>query len=172
MMTGLHKTHSIKPKANPMASTWTRAGKVRRAFKAGRQRVKNLVLTPTVAIHESCILLDELRNAMREADLSADDVQAALVLVTPETPSREDMVYVLRIPQPGKLSELFANVAKLEKPGKILPLGIAIRQVDQDSETGAVVWVQPFLTGPRAERALIQARKLFADGSGGKSEFN
>src|ERR1700721_1581781 len=137
MITGLNKSHATKASANPMAATWTKAGKVRRSVKAGRRLQKDRVLTPTVAIFEACILLDALRNAMREADLLEDDVRAALVLVTPETHGREDMIYVLRIPQPGKLSELFANVAKLEKPGKILPLGIAIRQVDQDSETGA-----------------------------------
>jgi hypothetical protein len=161
-----------------MASTWTKAGKVRRAFKSGRQRQKDRVLTPTAAIYEACILLDELRNAMVEAELSEDDVQAALVLMTPETPGRENTIYVLPIPQPKKLPDLFANVEKVEKPGKILPLGIAVRQLDheakdpKDPKSGAVVWVQPFLTGPRAEHALIQARKIFADGSGGKSYFS
>jgi hypothetical protein len=172
MMTGLQKTPSDKAKANPMAGTWTKAGKVRRAFKAGRQRQKDHVLTPIAAIHETCILLDEIRNAMREADLSADDVQAALVLVTPETPGRENLIHVLPIPKPKKLPELFATVSKIEKPGKVLPLGLVIRQLDEDVESGAVVWAQPFLTGPRAEAALIQARKMFADGSGGKSTFN
>jgi hypothetical protein len=161
-----------------MAAHWTKAGKVRRAFKAGRQRQKDRVVNTTVAIYEACILLDELRNAMRAEDLSPDDVQAALVLVTPETPGRENAVYVLPIPQPTKLPHLFATVAKVEKPGKVLPLGIAIRQVDREAEdskdpkSGAAVWVQPFLTGPRAETALLQARKLFADGSGGKSTLN
>jgi hypothetical protein len=174
MMTGLQKTTG----KNPMAATWTKAGKVRRTFKAGRRLQKDRVLTPTVAIYEACILLDELRNAMVEADLSKDDVQAALILMTPETPGKENLIYVLPIPQPKKLPELFATVGKVEKPGKILPLGIAVRQLDHESKTpedpksGAVVWVQPFLTGPRAEAALIQARKLFADGSGGTSEFN
>jgi hypothetical protein len=178
MMTGLRKSEEVKAKANPMAATWTKAGKVRRAFKAGRQRVKDRVLTPTAAIYEACILLDELRNAMVEAKLSKDDVQAALVLMTPETPGRENTIYVLPIPQPKKLPELFAAVGKVEKPGKILPLGIAVRQLDheaknpRDPKSGAVVWVQPFLTGPRAEKALIKAREIFAEGTGGKSTFN
>lgn len=161
-----------------MAATWTKAGKVRRAFKAGRQRQKDRVITPTVAIYEACILLDELRTAMDDAGLSANDVQAALVLMTPETPDRENVVYVLPVPQPKKLPELFANVAKVEKPGKVLPLGILIRQLDHealDPKEGKVrvaLWPQPFLTGDRATRALKKAGQLFADGSGGKSEFN
>jgi hypothetical protein len=157
---------------NPMAATWTKAGKVRRSFKAGRQRVKDRILSPNVAIHEACILLDALRAAMVEAGLSKDDVQAALVLVTPETPDMENAIYVFPIPQPKKLGELFAKVEKLAKPGKIIPLGIAVRQVDRESETGAVVWLHPFLTGPRAESALKQARGDFADGKGGRSNFN
>jgi hypothetical protein len=158
--------------ANPMAATWTKAGTVRRLFKAGRQRTKDRVLTPIAAIYEACLLLDALRNAMSEAGLSKDDVQAALVLVTPETPDMENLIHVLPIPQPKKLPELFAKVEKLDKPGKILPLGIAVRQLDRETESGAVVWVQPFLTGPRAESALKVARSAFAEGKQGRSTFN
>jgi hypothetical protein len=109
---------------------------------------------------------------MSEAGLSKDDVQAALVLVTPETPDMENLIHVLPIPQPKKLPELFAKVEKLDKPGKILPLGIAVRQLDRETESGAVVWVQPFLTGPRAESALKVARSAFAEGKQGRSTFN
>jgi hypothetical protein len=173
-MTQLQKSGGM----NPMAGTWTKAAKVRRVFKAGARRQKDRVLTPIAAIHEACILLDNLRNAMQAAKLSANDVQAALILVTPETPHM-DFVYVLPIPQPEKLPELFAKVAKIE--GKILPLGIAVRQIGRepndlkdpkDPKSGAVVWVQPFLTGPRAERALLKARQVFADGKEAKSTFN
>jgi len=164
-----------KTSKNPMASTWTKAAKVRRAFKAGRQRQKDRVLTPVKAIYEVCILLDDLRTAMDEAKLPVEDVGAALVLVTPETPDRENLVYVLRVPEPKRLPELFSEVAKLEKPGKILPLGVAVWQRDreiQDPEKQGVVWVQPFLTGARAEKALLEARKVFTEGRGGKSTFN
>jgi hypothetical protein len=178
MIAVLRKSHTAKASANPMAGTWTKAGKVRRAFKAGRPLQKDRVLTPNIAVHEACILREELHRAMQDAQLSADDVQVALVLMTPETPSMENTIYVLPVPPPRQLPELFANVARIEKPGRILPLGIAIRQVDHESlnpsdpKSGAVVWVQPFLTGPRAVNALMHARQLFASGGGGKSTFN
>ncbi len=170
MMTELRKSGS----KNPMAATWTKAAKVRRAFKVGRQRQKDRVLTPVAAIHETCILLDSLRNAMDEAGLSREDVGAAVVLVTPETPDRENLVYVLKVPPPKELPKLFLEVAKIEKPGKILPLGVALWQLDRerDPKDGGVVWMHPFLTGPRAERALIRARQIFQEGAGGKGSFN
>lgn len=168
----------VEKSTNLMAGTWTKAAKVRRSFKAGRPLQKDRVLTTTKAIHEACILLDDLRNAMRQSGLSADDVQAALVLVTPETPGLEDAVYVLPVPQPKKLPDLFANVAKVEKTGEVLPLGIAVKQRDheaydpKDPKSGAVVWVQPFLTGPRAVAALKHARDLFGEGGEGKKKFS
>jgi len=169
-------TQVQKVGANPMAATWTKAGKVRRAFKTGRQIQKNRVLTPTVAIYEACILLDEIRHAMSEAHLSPDDVQAALVLVTPETPDRKNWVYVLVVPPPEKLPELFANVEEIERPGKVWPLGILLRQVDREAQkedkVPVAVWPRPFLTGDRATRALKKAGELFLTGSGGKNSFD
>ena len=159
---------------NPMANTWTKAGKVRRAFKAGRPPSKDRVLTPIAAIHETCILLDSLRNAMAGAGLSPDDISAGLVLVTPETPGSEDVVYTLRIPQPDKLPELFTSVAEIQSIGEILPLGIVVHQIDReaydpaDPKSGAVLWVHTFLTGERAVRALKAAR---ADCGTGKTQL-
>lgn len=160
-----------------MAATWTKAGRVRRKFKAGRPTQKDRVLTPIAAIHEACILLDGLRNAMRAEGLSPDDVRAALVLVTPETPGRENLVYTLPIPAPGKLPVLFRKVAKIEETGAVLPLGLVVGQMDreaydpEDPKSGAVGWVQPFLTGDRAVRALKNALQFAASGKGGESHF-
>jgi hypothetical protein len=172
-MTTLHKQE--EKSTNLMAGTWTKAAKVRRMFKAGRKRQKDRVLTPTKAIYEACILLDDLRNAMREAGLSADDVRAGLVLMTPEAPSGFDQVQALPIPQPKELPDLFAKVSRAEKAGLMLPLGIVIQQRDREGEDPkslGATWVEPFLTGPRAVRALIEARRAFGDGQGGKSTFN
>ena len=161
-----------------MAATWTKAGQVRRTFKAGRPLKKDRVVPPTIAIYEACILLDELRTAMHDAGLSPDDVRAALVLMTPETPGKENLLYLLRIPEPGKLPKLFATVEEIEESGKILTLGILVRQEDReasdpkDGKVRVAVWPQPFLTGDRATRALKQAGQMFMDGSGGKSTFN
>jgi hypothetical protein len=171
-MTALHK--SQEKRANPMAGTWTKAAKVRRMFKAGRPRQKDRVLRPEQAIYEACLLLDDIRAAMRGAGLSADDVRAALVLMTPETAEGVDFIHVLRIPPPKKLPELFVKVSKAQKSGAVLPLGIVIGQEDHEVTDGikGVMWVEPFLTGPRAVRALIEARRVCGDGKEGKSTFN
>jgi hypothetical protein len=178
MITGIQKATPIKAKANPMAATWTKAGKVRRAFKAGKPRQKDLNLAPRPAIWEACLLRENIGAAMTGAGLSADDVQVAIVLMTPDASSGVDWVHVLPIPQTKDLPELFTKVAKLEKADHVVPLGVAIRQIDReayepkDPKSGAVVWVQPFLVNPRAARALIAARQIFADERGGKGEFS
>jgi len=173
----MNATQKQKKTRNLMAGTWTKAAIVRRKFKAGRPIQKDRELTSIAAIHEACILLDGLRNAMREAGLSPDDVRAALALATPETPGGEDHVYALPLPAPGKLPVLFTKVEKIEQSGPILPLGIVVWQRDREAEADdsgvrGVVWVQPFLTGPRASRALIEVRRIYAGGEGGEGRFN
>jgi hypothetical protein len=158
-----------------MEKKLTAAARVRRAFKSGRPRVKDRLLSTTAGIYEACQLLDGLRNAMEKAELSKHDVQAAVVLMTPETPGKENAIYVLPIPEPGELPKLFQNIAAVEAPEKVLTLGIAIKQRDHEAkslEDKAVAWVHPFLTGPRAESALKSARTWFAAGKEGRTTFN
>jgi len=165
---------SIQSETNPMAATWTKAGKVRRAFKAGRPRQKNRIVSPTVAIHEACILLHELRGAMHAEGLLENDVQAALVIVTPETPDRENFVYLQVIPDPKRLPDLFASVRKIEKPEKMFIMGILLKQ--RDRELGKdVVWPHHYLIGESAQKAMRKAGEMFQElerGSGGKAAFN
>jgi hypothetical protein len=155
-------------------ATWTKAGKVRRAFKAGRPRQKNRIVSPTVAIHEACILLHELRGAMHAEGLLENDVQAALVIVTPETPDRENFVYLQVIPDPKRLPDLFASVRKIEKPEKMFIMGILLKQ--RDRELGKdVVWPHHYLIGESAQKAMRKAGEMFQElerGSGGKAAFN
>ena len=158
-----------------MEKVLTPAARVRRAFKAGRPRQKDRVLTPVQAIYQACILLDALRSAMLEAGLLADDVRCGLVLMTPEVPSGFDLIQALPIPPPKELPDLFAKVERAVEAGVTLPLGIVIQQRDREGEDPkslGATWVEPFLTGPRAARALIEARRAFGDGQGGKSAFN
>ncbi len=165
-MTALEEKAST---SNPMAATWTKAALVRRAFKAGPPRRKDLVLAPTRAMFEGCILLNGLQVAMRDAGLSEKDVQAALILMSPPG-GDADLVNILPIPETKRLPELYAKVKKLEAEGW-LPLGAAIKQIDReaydpkDPKSGAVMWVQPWLTNPRATRALFAARAAFGEGS-------
>jgi nitrate reductase NapAB chaperone NapD len=153
---------------NLMESTWTPAAKVRRAFKAGPKRRKDKELNTVEAVFEAGMLLHKLRMAMEMADERSDDVQAALVLVTP--PDRENAVHVLPVPQHKRFSTLFADVERLEKLGKVIPLGMVFRQRDRKAEDMSV-WTEPFLTGHRAESALRQSEKIFAEGKAGKSAF-
>jgi hypothetical protein len=147
---------------NLMASTWTKAALVRRKFKAGRQRQKDREITPLVAIHEACILLDDLRNAMREQSLPVEDVRVALVLMVPNAAPDRDLVHVIWVPEPEELPGLFQRVAGV---GGALPLGLGVWQRDREASE-AVVWTQAFLTGPDAVKALIEARKRLANDEG------
>ena len=152
---------------NPMAATWTKAAKVRRAFKAGRPLRKDRVLSPTMAIHEACILQERLRAAMGEADLPVEDVKTALVLMVPNYVQERDAVHVLRIPEPGELPELFRRVEEIDETGGSDP-GAGVWQMDR--ETGSAEgWIQPFLTGARAASGMAKARKILLECEGGES---
>jgi hypothetical protein len=158
MMTRLQKP----TEKNLMASTWTKAGKVRRAFKAGRPRQTNRLVTPTVAIHEACIALERLQDEMRKEELLEQDVQAALVIMTPQTPDRENLVYVQGIPDTKRLPEVFASVRKIEVPEKMLVIGILFKQRDREAKKDAV-WPQPYLVGDRAQKAMLTGGQMFQE---------
>ena len=174
-MTALRK--SEEKSTNLMASTWTKAAKVRRAFKAGKKRQKDLVLTPERAMLEGYMLLRDIQKAMSEAGLSEKDVQAALVLMTTDS-SGTDLIYAAKIPEMKYLPELYGKLRKLEKEGHWVPLGVALKQFDReaydarDPKSGAVVWDQPWLMNPRAARALIAARNAIAEDREGKGTFS
>ena len=119
-------------------------------------------------------LLHKLQKAMSKEGLSENDVQAALVLIN----EGMGLIYMLPLPETKHIPELYGKLKKLEKDGHWSPLGIAIKQLDRetadqkDPMSGAVVWVHPWLTSPRAARALIKARSIMAEGQEGKSTFN
>ena len=141
---------------------------MRRAFKSGRPLRKDRILTPTVAIHEACILQERLRAAMTEADLPAEDVRTALVLMVPNYVPERDAVHVLRIPEPADLPGMFRRVEEIEDTGRVQTLGLGVWQMDRETE-GMVGWIQPFLTGARAASGLGKARKILVESEGGES---
>ena len=151
-----------------MAATWSRAAKVRRAFKAGRTLRKDRILTSTMAIHEACILQERLRAAMAEAGLAAEDARVALVLMVPNYVPERDAVHVLRIPDPKDLPGLFRRVEEIEEEGRVQTLGLGVWQRDHETGTQAG-WVQAFLTGDRAARAMARAKKILVEKEGGES---
>lgn len=143
---------------NPMAGTWTKASEVRRKFRAGKPRQNDLVIAATRSVLEGNILLYGVQEEMRNKGLSEKDVDAALILITPE--SSGDFIYVVPFPEIKRLPEMYGKVQRLEKAEGVLPLGVAIRQEDRESEE-TVVWVQPWLVNPRAVRAANKARRMF-----------
>lgn len=142
---------------NPMAATWTEASKVRRLFRTGKRR-KDRVLTPNVAIYETCILLDDIRSEMHARGLSVDDVSAYLVVASEPKPG-DAMVLgkVIPIPPPKRLPEVFRKVEAIKVPRM---LGIIFHQRDRDPRAKApfVVWVHPFMTGALAVGVLQEAK--------------
>jgi hypothetical protein len=161
-----------KARVNPMAATWTTAGQVRKLFKSGPPRRKDLLLDLKESLLEGLLLLHRLQKAMSKAGLPESDVQAALVLMNDAEGA--GLIYLLPIPETKQLPELYGKLKKLEKDGHWSPLGIAIKQLDRDPKAPneAVAWVHPWLTSPRAARALIKARSVMAEGQEGKSTFN
>ena len=156
-------------------STWTPASVVRRKFNAGPRRKSDHVVTPVVAIHEACILLDDLRNEMAVAGLSRDDVKVYFVSLA-GTPDQPQEVWARPIPEPAGLPGLFEEVARMLAGGKFRPLGIGVWQRDREVEAlnpldpkRETVWVRPFVTGERDVRALFLAKELCAGGENGGS---
>ncbi len=166
MVLDMHATGML----NPMAATWTKAAKVRRTFKAGRALRKDRILSPTMAIHEACILQERLRAAMVEAELPVEDVRTALVLMVPNYVPERDAVHVLRIPEPANLPGLFRRVEEIDETGRVQTLGLGVWQKDREIGN-AVGWIQPFLIGARAGNGMTKARKILMDSEGGESRF-
>lgn len=158
-----------------MASTWTKAGKVRRSFKTGRQRQKDRQVTPITAIHETCILLDELRTAMYDAELNPDDVRAAIVIVTPpESKNKQGFMYVLQVPPSKQLPRLFATVEEIKNP---VMVGLVFAQMDREMEArdpgkAVATWLHPFHVDAKAMELLHDARMKLGQEKTGKFAFN
>jgi hypothetical protein len=156
---------------NLMAVTWTKAAKVRRAFKAGPRRKTDLVYDTEQAVLQSYVELLELRKEMAQAEIftSAEDVKAALVLMSSHAEFNAGVVSLLAIPRTIKnLPELSSKAERLSKKGAMVPLGEAFwqRDRDADSKKSKTVWVQPWLVNPRAVRAAIAAQEAFEESNG------
>src|SRR5579872_6312609 len=96
---------------NLMASTWTQASLVRRAFNAGPRRKSDRKFDDTEeAVLAAYASFLDLRKEMKKAGLSVRDVRAALVLMTAVydgPPFNAGVVTLLAIPDTIKgLSDL------------------------------------------------------------------
>lgn len=147
-----------------MAATWTKAGQVRRTFKAGRPLQKDRALNPEQAIFEACMLLGKLRDAMSapEFDLDPNDVQAALVVEGQE--SGHTFVYTLRIPEPKQVGRLFETVEKIKTP---VMYGIVFSQLDREMAAknpskATATWVYPFRVSQPSQQVFAKALESLA----------
>ncbi len=159
---------------NLMAATWTKAAKVRRAFKSGKKRRKDLVLTPRRAVIEAYVVLHELREAMARAGLSETDANGALVFLSEFQSS--DSAYVIPLPAPERMPEPYATARRLEEQLGWRPIGLILHQRDHeaftpaDPKSGAYLWAQQWVISDRATKALLDARKLVANTKAGGAQ--
>ncbi|WP_109486986.1 hypothetical protein [Occallatibacter savannae] len=162
---------------NLMAATWTQAALVRRAFNAGPKRKSDRKfddLEEAVLAAYSSFL--DLRKEMLGAGLSSKDVRAALVLMTAiydGPPINAGALSLLTVPDTIKeLPELLRTVERRAKNGDMAPLGVAFWQRDRDPAAKAekAVWVQSWLVGDRATRAVVGAREAFRDSDGRETD--
>jgi hypothetical protein len=158
---------------NLMAGTWTKAAKVRRAFKAGPRRKTDLVyhdIEEAVLNGYAAFLTIRKEMHMPETLIPEGDVKAALVLMSSTPESNAGLVSLLSFPRTIKnLSEMSSKAERLAKKGAMVPLGVAFwlrdREAD-DPKKGKATWVQPWLVNPRAARAAIAAQKAFEESDG------
>jgi hypothetical protein len=156
-MVGLRKAER---NVNPMAGTWTKAGLVRRKFRAGPSQRKDRILAPVKAVFETCMLLDDIREKMRDAGLDPSDVHAAMVV--------EDsrFRYLLKVPEPKRVPELLNAVESINDP---VIVGLIFVQLDrevEDPKKAAATWVHPFRVGPNAERSLAAGIQMLNSKTG------
>lgn len=152
---------------NLMSSTWTKAAMVRRSFKAGRQRQKDLDYTVDHAIHEACILLIEIRKEMLLAGIRTanEDLRALFILVS----DSKGGPLVDYEPMPtnfNALPEFAAKVLAKEKAERARPLGVAIEMRDREAKDKSI-WVHSWLAySDVVEEAEAKAESAFEGLSG------
>ena len=145
---------------------------VRRSFKAGPPRRKDLFIAPARAVVEAWALCDEIKAMMRRVGLTREDAQAALVLLTGDREDeRREKIYVYPVPDMAGLPALYEKAMALgvgEEPyvfPNVWPLGVVFKQFDRQSDTPEVpeVWSHPWLVFPNASRALLAVEQRYAD---------
>ena len=157
-----------KEEKNLMAATWTKAAKVRRAFKAGRQRQTDFVLDAERAVLECRLLSINIRHALLKAEIftSAEDLRIGLAMMTPKD-APVSTVHLIRLPLGmSELPKMFDTAAAFETKAGAVPLGIVVRLKDREAGNAASVWVQMWLTGSRAAKAAKEAMRVFAASDG------
>lgn len=160
---------------NLMASTWTQAALVRRAFNAGPRRKFDRTFDDLEdAVLAAYVSFLDLRKEMKKAGIPAParDVRAAMVLMTATyegRPFNAGVVTLLAIPDTLKgLPELLREAERYTKKGAMAPIGMVFWQRDKDprAKKSATVWVQSWRVDPRLQRAADAARTAFEEADG------
>ena len=158
---------------NLMASTWTSAALVRRAFNAGPRRKSDREFEDIEeAVLEAYASFRELRKRMRDAALPPRDVRAALAFMTAVYEGRPLNAGVVRLHAiPDTLSalpDLLKAAEKETKHGAMALLGVVFWQRDSDPRTKSskTAWVQSWRVDPRIQRAADAARDAFRESDG------
>lgn len=157
-----------------MTSTWTKAAKVRRALGAGKPAIKDREYDIESAVMAARALLMEIRKERSLAGIEEwwDDVAVALLLMTPEQ-AKKDKVYLLPISRDfDDLAILYKNAMHLKTTERAVPLGAAFWQLDREAGGVVDVWVEQWLTGPRAMLAATRASKAFEESGGKETSAN
>ncbi len=161
---------TVEKSENLMASTWTDAARVRRAFNAGPRRktdrefddLEDAVLTAYRSYRD-------IRREMKNAGLSERDTRAAFVLVTAAyagAPFNGGHAMMLPIPDAIKgLPGLLKDAEKWANKGEMIPLGVVFWQRDRDerAKESKSVWIQSWRVDPRLLRAANAVRDEFGE---------
>jgi hypothetical protein len=172
MLEQMEKAESRKA-ANLMASTWTKAALVRRAFNAGpRRKFDRQFEDLEDAVLAAYISYRDVRREMRKWGLPEADTRAAFVMMPPffGPPFNSGAAVMLRIPDSiHGLPTLLKDAQHYAKEGEgdlqMSPLGVVFWQRDQDerAKEKESVWVQMWRVDPRLQRAANAVRDEFRE---------
>ncbi len=160
---------TAEAKTNLMASTWTKAALVRRAFNAGPRRKSDREFEDLEdAVLAAYVSYRDIRRAMKKAELSERDARAAFVLVDATfagQPFNASTAVMLPIPATIKgIPDLLKDTERYAK-SKMVPLGVVFWQRDRDerAKESRSVWIQSWRVDPRLHRAANAVRDEFRE---------
>jgi hypothetical protein len=155
---------------NLMASTWTKAALVRRAFNAGPRRKSDREFEDLEdAVLAAYISFRDIRLEMKNAGLAERDTRAAFVLMTAAfegPPFNAGAAVMLTIPDTIKgLPDLLKDAERHADKGEMAPLGVVFWQRDRDerAKESKAVWIQSWRVDPRLQRAANAVRDEFRE---------
>lgn len=164
---------NTEAKPNGLASFWTKAAMVRRAFNAGPRLKSDRAFDDLEdAVLEAYTEFRDMRRRMKNAELSARDTRAAFVLIPPYfegPPFNASAGLMIPIPDTIKgLPDLLKEAERAAGKSEMVPLGVVFWQRDRDerAKEAKSVWVQSWRVDPRWQRAANAVREEFREQDG------